>query len=216
MTDTYTETAQALSARLDQLRTDALAGGGEERIARHKARGKYTARERLEMFLDRASFRETGRFVMDDAPPKGQVDTRIPGDGVVTGYGTVDGRLVYVYAQDFTVMGGTVSHRHAAKICRILDQAMENGAPVVGFVESGGARIQEGVKSLAGYSEIFRRNTLASGVVPQLSIIMGPCAGGCGLQSGPDGFHFHGGTVQPDVRDRPRRAARGDPGRGYA
>ena len=178
MADTYTETAQALSARLDQLRTDALAGGGEERIARHKARGKYTARERLEMFLDRASFRETGRFVMDDAPPKGQTDTRIPGDGVVTGYGTVDGRLVYVYAQDFTVMGGTVSHRHAAKICRILDQAMENGAPVVGFVESGGARIQEGVKSLAGYSEIFRRNTLASGVVPQLSIIMGPCAGG--------------------------------------
>ena len=178
MAETEVLEESGLLDRLNKLRADALAGGGKARVARHKSRGKYTARERLDMFLDRSSFREMGRFVMEDAPPSDQKDSRVPGDGVITGYGTVDGRLVYVFAQDFTVMGGTVSHRHAGKICRVLDQAMENGSPVIGFIESGGARIQEGVKSLAGYAEIFYRNTLASGVVPQLSIIMGPCAGG--------------------------------------
>lgn len=167
-----------VAARLQALRAAAQQGGGAERIARHKARGKYTARERLDMFLDRGSFREQGVFVKHDSHEAGMERHRPPGDGVVTGYGTVGGRLCYVYAQDFTIMGGTVSRRHADKIVRVLEQALDNGAPVIGFIESGGARIQEGVKSLAGYAEIFYRNTLASGVVPQISIIMGPCAGG--------------------------------------
>ena len=164
--------------KLDELRQALLEGGGAERIERHRAAGKYTARERLDMFLDRGSFRELGVFVKHDSNEPGMQHNRVPGDGVVTGYGTVEGRLCYVYAQDFTFMGGTVSRRHADKISRVLDQAMENGAPVVGFIESGGARIQEGVKSLAAYAEIFYRNTMASGVVPQLSVIMGACAGG--------------------------------------
>lgn len=164
--------------QLQALREEVNRGGGSERVARHKSRGKNTARERIDMFLDRGSFHELGVFVKHDSTEPSMAGISPPGDGVVTGYGTVDGRLCYVYAQDFTVLGGTVSYRHANKITRVMEQAMENGAPVVGFIEGGGARIQEGVKSLAGYAEIFYRNTMASGVVPQLSVILGPCAGG--------------------------------------
>ncbi len=175
---TVPDSVPPVSERLADLREAVARGGGPERIARHKGRGKYTARERLDMFLDRGSFREQGVFVKHDSTEPGIIHNRPPGDGVITGFGTVEGRLCYVYAQDFTVLGGTVSRRHAEKITRVLQQAMENGSPVIGFIEGGGARIQEGVKSLAGYAEIFYHNTLASGVVPQLSVIMGPCAGG--------------------------------------
>ena len=153
-------------------------GGGEERIARQHARGRMTARERLELLLDKGSFREMDVFVTHNCLDFGLADQKIPGDGVVTGYGTIDGRLIYVYSQDFTVFGGSVSSTHAMKICKIMDLAMKNGAPIIGLNDSGGARIQEGVLSLAGYADIFYRNVIASGVVPQISVIMGPCAGG--------------------------------------
>lgn len=153
-------------------------GGGEERVARQHAKGRMTARERLELLLDKGSFRELDVFVTHDCADFGLADQKIPGDGVVTGYGTIHGRLVYVYSQDFTVFGGSVSRNHAMKICKVMDMAMENGAPIIGLNDSGGARIQEGVFSLAGYAEIFYRNVIASGVVPQISMIMGPCAGG--------------------------------------
>ncbi len=156
----------------------ARAGGGPERIARQHARGKMTARERIDLLLDKNSFREIDVFITHKSNDFGLGDQKIPGDGVVTGYGTIDGRLVYIYSQDFTVFGGTVSWTHAMKICKIMDMAMKNGAPVIGLNDSGGARIQEGVHGLAGYAEIFYRNVMASGVVPQISIIMGPCAGG--------------------------------------
>ena len=167
--------------KIQELRTRKAAaklGGGEERIARQHAKGSMTARERLELLLDKGSFREIGVFVTHDSSDFGLAERRIPGDGVVTGYGTVDGRLVFVYAQDFTVFGGSVSRAHAGKICKVLDMAMKNGAPVIGLNDSGGARIQEGVMSLAGFADIFYRNVIASGVVPQISVIMGPCAGG--------------------------------------
>ncbi len=151
-------------------------GGGPERIARQHARGKMTARERIELLLDKSTFREVDVFVTHHREDTGL--EKIPGDGVVTGYGTINGRLVYIYSQDFTVFGGTVSWTHAQKICKIMDMAMQNGAPVIGLNDSGGARIQEGVHGLAGYAEIFYRNVMASGVVPQISVIMGPCAGG--------------------------------------
>ncbi|MEZ4677572.1 MAG: acyl-CoA carboxylase subunit beta [Caldilineaceae bacterium] len=151
-------------------------GGGPERIARQHARGKMTARERIALLLDKSSFREVDVFVTHQRDDVGL--EKIPGDGVVTGYGTINGRLVYIYSQDFTVFGGTVSWTHAQKICKIMDMAMANGAPVIGLNDSGGARIQEGVHGLAGYAEIFYRNVMASGVVPQISVIMGPCAGG--------------------------------------
>ena len=157
---------------------DARQGGGLEKIAKQHARGRMTARERLDLLLDKGSFRETDIFVTHNCSDFGLADQKVPGDGVVTGFGTVDGRLVYVYSQDFTVFGGSVSHTHAMKICKIMDMAMANGAPIIGLNDSGGARIQEGVHSLAGYAEIFYRNTLASGVIPQISVIMGPCAGG--------------------------------------
>ncbi|WP_407659968.1 acyl-CoA carboxylase subunit beta [Litorilinea aerophila] len=153
-------------------------GGGEERIARQHAKGRMTARERLELLLDKGSFRELDVFVTHNCNDFGLADQKIPGDGVVTGYGTINGRLVFVYSQDFTVFGGSVSRSHAAKICKVMDMAMRNGAPIIGLNDSGGARIQEGVFSLAGYAEIFYRNVIASGVVPQISVIMGPCAGG--------------------------------------
>jgi len=156
----------------------ARAGGGTERIARQHARGKMTARERIDLLLDKNSFREIDVFITHNSNDFGLGEQKIPGDGVVTGYGTIDGRLVYIYSQDFTVFGGTVSWTHAMKICKIMDMAMKNGAPVIGLNDSGGARIQEGVHGLAGYAEIFYRNVMASGVVPQISIIMGPCAGG--------------------------------------
>ena len=163
---------------LEELRREAEKGGGERRIAQQHERGKLTARERLDVLLDDGSFVELDRFVVHRASGFGIENERYLGDGVVTGYGTIQGRLVYVYSQDFTVFGGSLSEAHAEKICKILDMALKNGAPVVGLNDSGGARIQEGVVSLGGYADIFLRNTLASGVVPQISAILGPCAGG--------------------------------------
>ena len=164
--------------RLRALRDETKLGGGAQRIEQQHARGKLTARERLELLLDEDSFRELDAMVTHRASDFGLDDERYLGDGVVTGHGTVDGRPVFVYAQDFTVFGGSLSEAHAEKICKVMDLAMENGAPVIGLADSGGARIQEGVVSLGGYADIFLRNTLASGVVPQLSLILGPCAGG--------------------------------------
>ncbi|MFH1502133.1 MAG: acyl-CoA carboxylase subunit beta [Candidatus Eisenbacteria bacterium] len=153
-------------------------GGGEARIKRQHDAGKLTAWERLDVLLDEGSLREVDSLVMHRCNDFGMNEKRIPGDGVVTGYGTIEGRLVYVFAQDFTVFGGSLSKAHGEKICKIMDLAMKNGAPVIGLNDSGGARIQEGVWSLGGYAEYFLRNVLASGVVPQISAIMGPCAGG--------------------------------------
>jgi propionyl-CoA carboxylase beta chain len=163
---------------LETKKEQALLGGGENRIAAQHKKGKLTARERLHFLLDEGSFEEIGMFVTHRSTEFGLEKEIYPGDGVVTGYGRIDGRLVYVFAQDFTVFGGSLSESHAGKICRIMDLAMQNGAPVIGLNDSGGARIQEGVVSLGGYADIFYRNTMASGVVPQFSAIMGPCAGG--------------------------------------
>ncbi len=167
---------EALEA-LEKRRDAARAGGGEKRVAAQHAKGKLTARERIDVFLDKGSFEELDMYVEHNCVDFGMPDQVIPGDGVVTGSGTVNGRLVYVFSQDFTVFGGSLSERHAQKICKIMDMAMKVGAPVIGLNDSGGARIQEGVASLGGYAEVFQRNVLASGVVPQLSLIMGPCAG---------------------------------------
>jgi propionyl-CoA carboxylase beta chain len=153
-------------------------GGGEERIAKLHAEGRLTARERIDLLIDPGSFQETGVFVEHRTTDFGMAERRIPGDGVVSGYGQIGGRLVFVFAQDFTVFGGTLSEENAKKICNLMDLALENGAPIIGLNDSGGARIQEGVQSLGGYAEIFLRNTLASGVIPQISAILGPCAGG--------------------------------------
>ncbi|MFO0567887.1 MAG: acyl-CoA carboxylase subunit beta [Polyangiaceae bacterium] len=165
-------------ARLDALNEKALEGGGKARIQKQHAAGKLTARERIDLLLDPGSFVELDRFVTHRCADFGMQDQKILGDGVVTGHGTVDGRRVFVFAQDFTVFGGSLSAAYASKICKVMDLAMKVGAPVIGLNDSGGARIQEGVESLAGYADIFLRNTLASGVVPQISAIMGPCAGG--------------------------------------
>jgi len=164
--------------RLDQMRAAARQGGGQRRIDAQHGKGKLTARERLEILLDDGSFEEWDMFVEHRCNDFGMDEQRIPGDGVVTGYGAINGRLVFVFSQDFTVFGGSLSEAHAEKICKIMDQAMKVGAPVIGLNDSGGARIQEGVASLGGYAEVFQRNVLASGVVPQISMIMGPCAGG--------------------------------------
>lgn len=163
---------------LDQKRQEALLGGGEVRIKSQHAKGKLTARERIELLMDVGSFEEIGMLVEHRSYDFGMENQQIYGDGVITGYGTISGRLVYVFAQDFTVFGGSLSETHAEKICKIMDLAMDNKAPVIGLNDSGGARIQEGVNSLGGYADIFYRNTKASGVIPQLSAIMGPCAGG--------------------------------------
>ncbi|MBE0566427.1 MAG: acyl-CoA carboxylase subunit beta [Krumholzibacteria bacterium] len=165
-------------ARLDDLRREALAGGGPEKAARIHAKGRLTARERVHLLLDEDSFQETGVFVRHRSHELGMDTNRPVGDGMVTGMGRIDGRQVAVFAQDFTVFGGSMSESNALKICRLMDLALENGCPVIGLNDSGGARIQEGVRSLAGYAEIFWRNTMASGVVPQISAILGPCAGG--------------------------------------
>jgi len=162
-------------ARLRELKKTASLGGGEKRIAAQKAKGKLTARERIDLLLDEGSFQELGTFAIS---PNANGESPPLGDGVVTGYGMIDGRLVYVFSQDFTVAGGSLAPGHASRIVNIMDLAMENGAPIVGLNDSGGARIQEGVVSLAGYADIFLRNVLASGVIPQISCIMGPCAGG--------------------------------------
>ncbi len=164
--------------RLEEKRQQARLGGGERRIEAQHRKGKLTARERIEALLDPDSFEEWDMFVEHRCTDFGMEKQKIPGDGVVTGYGTVNGRLVFVFSQDFTVFGGSLSEPHAEKICKIMDKAMQVGAPVIGLNDSGGARIQEGVASLAGYADVFQRNVLASGVVPQISMIMGPCAGG--------------------------------------
>ncbi|SFD95635.1 acyl-CoA carboxylase subunit beta [Thermophagus xiamenensis] len=164
--------------RLIELRNQARLGGGEKRIEAQHSKGKFTARERIEMLLDDGSFEEFDMFVTHRCTNFGMDKKKILGDGVVTGHGTIDGRVVYVFAQDFTVFGGSLSETFAQKICKVMDMAMKVGAPVIGINDSGGARIQEGVTSLAGYAEIFERNILASGVIPQISAIFGPCAGG--------------------------------------
>jgi len=163
---------------LEDRRAKARLGGGQKRIDAQHGKGKLTARERLDLLLDPGSFEEWDMFVEHRCTDFGMAANKIPGDGVVTGYGTINGRLVFVFSQDFTVFGGALSEAHAEKICKLMDQAMKVGAPVIGLNDSGGARIQEGVASLGGYAEVFQRNVTASGVVPQISMIMGPCAGG--------------------------------------
>src|ERR1700674_3239301 len=164
--------------RLDQRRDGARAGGGPKRVEAQHKRGKLTARERLELLLDKDSFEEFDMFVEHRASEFGMEKSRISGDGVVTGWGTVNGRTIFVFAKDFTVFGGSLSETHAQKITKIQDLAMKARAPIIGFFDAGGARIQEGVAALGGYGEVFKRNVIASGVIPQISVIMGPCAGG--------------------------------------
>ena len=169
---------QNILEELEKRREQARQGGGEKRIASQHGKGKLTARERVEVLLDEGSFEETDMFVEHRCTDFGMENNRIPGDGVVTGWGTISGRLVYVFSKDFTVFGGSLSGAHAAKIVKLQKMALQNGAPIIGLFDAGGARIQEGVESLAGYADIFLQNVLASGVVPQISVIMGPCAGG--------------------------------------
>src|SRR6476659_9016780 len=175
MPHTVTGTKTAI---LDKKNAEALLGGGQDRIDAQHKKGKLTARERVSLIKDENSFEEIGKFVMHRSKDFGLDKEYYLGDGVITGYGTINGRLVYVFSQDFTVFGGSLSETHAEKIVKIMDLAMKNGAPVIGLNDSGGARIQEGVVSLGGYADIFYRNVMASGVVPQISAIMGPCAGG--------------------------------------
>src|SRR5262245_19185019 len=169
---------QEILAKLEERRANARHGGGQARIDAQHRRGKLTARERIELLLDEGSFEEFDMFVEHRCTDFGMEKTKIPGDGVVTGWGTVNGRTVYVFAKDFTVFGGSLSEVHAGKIIKIQDMALQNRAPIVGLFDAGGARIQEGVAALGGYGEVFLRNVLASGVIPQISVIMGPCAGG--------------------------------------
>jgi propionyl-CoA carboxylase beta chain len=168
----------AVLEQLDARRAEARRGGGQKRIDAQHAKGKLSARERLDVLLDEGSFEEFDMYVTHRATDFGMASQKVAGDGVVTGWGTINGRLVYVFSQDFTVLGGSLSETHAQKICKIMDMAVRNGAPVIGLNDSGGARIQEGVASLAGYADVFKRNVDASGVIPQISVIMGPCAGG--------------------------------------
>ena len=169
---------QEILERLERQRAAARLGGGAKRVEAQHGKGKLTARERIDILLDEGSFEEWDMFVEHRCTDFGMAEQKVPGDGVVTGHGTINGRLVFVFSQDFTVFGGSLSEAHAEKICKVMDQAMKVGAPVIGLNDSGGARIQEGVASLGGYAEVFQRNVLASGVVPQISLIMGPCAGG--------------------------------------
>ncbi|WP_172329858.1 acyl-CoA carboxylase subunit beta [Mangrovicoccus sp. HB161399] len=164
--------------KLQERREEAYLGGGQRRIDAQHAKGKLTARERIELLLDEGSFEEYDTYITHRCTDFGMQDQKITGDGVVTGWGTINGRMVYVFSQDFTVFGGSLSETHAQKICKIMDKAVQNGAPVIGINDSGGARIQEGVASLAGYADVFKRNVVASGTIPQISVIMGPCAGG--------------------------------------
>ena len=163
---------------LQERRRVARLGGGEKYIEAQHGRGKLTARERIDLLLDPDSFEEIDMFVEHDGQEFGMQDKKIPGDGVVTGWGTVNGRPIYLYAKDFTVFGGSLSRAHSKKINKVQDMALRNGVPIIGILDSGGARIQEGVDALGGYAEVFQRNTLASGVIPQITMIMGPCAGG--------------------------------------
>ena len=198
---------------LDELssrRAEARLGGGVKRIAAQHAKGKLTARERIEVLLDEGSFEEFDMFVAHRSHDFGMAGTTFSGDGVVTGWGTINGRQVYVFSQDFTVFGGSLSETHAEKICKIMDMAMQNGAPVIGLNDLGGARIQEGVASLAGYADVFQRNVLASGVIPQISVIMGPCAGGAVYSPAMTDFIFMVRESRRHVRDRPGRGEDGD------
>ena len=197
-------------ARLERMREEARQGGGPVRVERQHAWGKLTARERLDLLLDPGSFVEIDAFVTHRATEFGLDRQHFLGDGVVTGHGTIDGRLVFVFSQDFTVFGGSLSEAYAEKICKIMDLAMKVGAPVIGLNDSGGARIQEGVASLGGYAEIFLRNVLASGVVPQISVILGPVCRRRGLLAGDDGLHDHGRGVELHVRHRAQRREGGD------
>ncbi|MGD9846737.1 MAG: acyl-CoA carboxylase subunit beta, partial [Variibacter sp.] len=163
---------------LEKRREAARAGGGEKRVEAQHKRGKLTARERIALLLDKGSFEEFDMFVEHRATEFGMEKSKIPGDGVVTGWGTVNGRTVFVFAKDFTVFGGSLSETHAQKITKIQDMAMKARAPIIGLFDAGGARIQEGVAALGGYGDVFKRNVVASGVIPQISVIMGPCAGG--------------------------------------
>ncbi len=174
--------------KLDELHSAAVLGGGASQIDKQHARGKLTARERIEMLLDPGTFTETGLFVSHRAVGFGMEKSHPATDGVITGWGKVDGRLVYVFAQDFTILGGSLGEAHGRKIAQLMDLAYQNGAPLIGLNDSGGARIQEGVDSLASYGEIFYRNTRASGVIPQISVIMGPCAGGAVYSPGINDF----------------------------
>ncbi|MCB9228668.1 MAG: acyl-CoA carboxylase subunit beta [Deltaproteobacteria bacterium] len=169
---------QSAADKLTELRKRALLGGGEDKISRQHQKGKLTARERLNLLLDEGTFFETDAFVTHDCTDFGMEKHKIPGDGVITGWGYIEGRLVYVFSQDFTVFGGSLSAAFARKVCKIMEMAVKNGAPLIGLNDSGGARIHEGVASLGGYADIFYRNVQASGVIPQLSLVMGPCAGG--------------------------------------
>ncbi len=195
--------------RLEELRNRHKAaeeGGGPQRRERQHREGKLSARERIFLLLDEGTFEELDKLVTHRSREFGLDEQVIPGDGLVTGYGLVNGRLTYVFAQDFTVFGGSLSETNALKICKVMDLAMKTGAPIIGLNDSGGARIQEGVVSLAGYADIFLRNTLASGVVPQISAIMGPCAGRCRVFARHHRFRVHGGPDQLHVRDRSGRA----------
>ena len=178
MTPEQSETKMDKLQRLREKSIDAEKGGGTVRAEKQKAQGKLTARERIDFFLDEGSFEEFDKFVTHRSRDFGLDELVYPGDGVVTGHGLVDGREVFVFAQDFTVFGGSLSETHAQKICKVMDMAMKTGCPIIGLNDSGGARIQEGVVSLGGYADIFLRNTLASGVIPQISCIMGRFAGG--------------------------------------
>src|SRR5689334_5791606 len=169
---------QEILAKLEERRANARAGGGQARIDAQHKRGKLTARERIDLLMDKNSFEEFDMFVEHRATDFGMEKIKIPGDGVVTGWGTINGRTVFVFAKDFTVFGGSLSETHAQKILKVQDMAMKARAPIIGLFDAGGARIQEGVAALAGYAEVFKRNVVASGVIPQISVIMGPCAGG--------------------------------------
>ena len=198
--------------QLKALNHKAELGGGEDRIAKQHAAGKLTARERIELLLEKGSFVEIDKFVTHTCHEFGLEKQRPLGDGVVTGYGMIGQRTVFVFAQDFTVFGGALSETYARKICKIMDMATELGAPVIGLNDSGGARIQEGVRSLAGYAEIFLRNSLASGVIPQISAIMGPWSG---LLAGVDGLYLYGKTNELYVYHRPGGREKRDARRGY-
>jgi acetyl-CoA carboxylase carboxyltransferase component len=196
--------------RLDELNQQALVGGGEARIKKQHEAGKLTARQRVDLLLDPGSFVEMGRLVTHRCTDFGMEKQKVLGDGVVTGHGTVDGRTVFVFAQDFTVFGGSLSGAFAQKICKVMDMAMKVGAPVIGLNDSGGARIQEGVESLAGYADIFLRNTLASGVIPQISAILGPCAGGAVYSPAITDFILMVKRHELHVHHRPGRHQGGD------
>ena len=199
--------------RLEELNRQAEKGGGDARIEKQHSVGKLTARERIDLLLEKGSFIELDKLVTHRCTDFGMEKQKISGDGVVTGYGMIGKRLVYVFAQDFTVFGGALSETYARKICKVMDMAMQMGAPIIGLNDSGGARIQEGVRSLAGYAEIFLRNSLASGVIPQISAIMGPCAGWGGLFACIDRFYPDGEKFRLYVYHRSRCGEERDTGR---